>query len=405
MKKFDYEARDRASNKIVKATVQANSENAAARLLIEQGFTPLKIKESKEDNNFFAKLAGRITTKDKIVFTRQLATLIGAGLPLAQSLDTVLEQTQNKKLQSVIQDVMSSVEAGKTLSDSFSKYPDVFDQVFIALVSAGESSGTLDKSLIRIADQQEKDAAIMSKIKGALTYPIIVLVVIFGVMAFMLLTVVPQVEQLYGDLNRSLPVMTQVLVGISNFMSSFWWIAIITLIAAIYFLVQYFKTENGIKFKDSFKLNVPIFGTMFRKLYMARFARTGQTLLGTGVSMLDMLRLTSKSVNNTIIEKSITRASEKVKSGKALSVALKPEDYILPLIPQMIKIGEQSGKIDEMMGKAAKVYEDELDEQVRTISTSIEPILMVVLAVVAGGMVAAVLLPIYSLVNGINSYY
>lgn len=405
MKKFDYEAKDRANNKIVKATVQANTENAAAKLLIEQGFIPLKIKESKEDNNIFAKLTGRITVKDKVVFTRQLSTLIGAGLPLAQSLSTVLEQTQNKKLQSIIQEVTASVEAGKTLSDSFAKYPDVFDAVFLALVKAGESSGTLDQSLQRIADQQEKDAAIMSKIKGALTYPIIVLVVIFGVMAFMLLTVVPQVEQLYDDLNRSLPVMTQVLVNISSFTANFWWILIIVIGVAIYFLFQYFKTENGIKSKDLFKLNVPIFGAMFRKLYMARFARTGQTLLNTGVSMLDMLKLTSKAVNNTIVAKSILRASEKVKSGKALSIALKSEDYILPLVPQMIKIGEQSGKIDEMMGKAAKVYEDELDEQIRNISTSIEPILMVVLAIVAGSMVAAVLLPIYSLVNGINSFY
>jgi len=169
-----------------------------------------------------------------------------------------------------------------------------------------------------------------------------------------------------------------------------------------YFFLQFLKTENGIHFKDTLKLNMPLFGKMFRKLYMARFARTGQTLLSTGVAMLDMLRITSEAVNNSIVAKSIDRAAEKVKGGKALSVALKPEDYILPLVPQMIKIGEQSGKIDEMMGKTAQVYEDELDDEIKTISTAIEPILMVVLAVVAGGMVAAILLPIYSLVNGIN---
>ena len=208
MKKFTYEARDQVTDKITKASIQASSESAAARLLIDQGFTPLNIKEQSEDDNFIARLSGRITTKDKIVFTRQLSTLIGAGLPLAQSLNTVLEQTQNKKLQSIVQNITASVEGGKTLSESFAKHPSVFDAIFLALVSAGESSGTLDESLQRLANQQEKDAAIMSKIKGALTYPIIVLFVIFGVMAFMLLTVVPQVEKLYHDLKRQLPFIT-----------------------------------------------------------------------------------------------------------------------------------------------------------------------------------------------------
>lgn len=402
MKKFNYEARDQTTNKIIKATVQADTESAAAKLLINQGFTPLSIKEQGDNDNFIARMTGRITTKDKIVFTRQLATLIGAGLPLAQSFNTVLEQTENKKLQSIIQDVTASIEGGKTLSESFAKHPAVFDAVFLALVGAGEMSGTLDESLQRVANQQEKDAATMSKIKGALTYPIIVLFVIFGVIAFMLFTVVPQVEKLYHDLKKQLPFLTKAMVDIAGFLTNYWYIALVVVGAGLYFLIQYLKTDTGIKTTDSLKLNMPIFGQMFRKLYMARFMRTGQTLLGTGVSMLDMLKLTSIAVNNTIIRDSIMRAAEKVKGGKALSVALQPETYILSLVPQMIKIGEQSGRIDEMMGKTAQVYEDELDEQVRTISTSIEPILMVVLAVVAGSMVAAILLPIYSLVNGIN---
>lgn len=402
MKKFAYEAKDQVTNKITKATVQADSENAAAKLLIKQGFTPLNIKEQGDDTNLLTRITGRITTKDKIVFTRQLATLIGAGLPLSQSLNTVLEQTENKKLQSIIQEITASVEGGKSLSESFSKHPTIFDPVFLALVGAGELSGTLDESLQRVADQQEKDAAIISKIKGALTYPIIVLVVIFGVLAFMLFTVVPQVEKLYKDLKQQLPFLTQIMVDAASFLANFWWLVIIIVAAGIYFFIQYLKTDSGIKMADTFKLKVPIFGMMFKKLYMARFMRTGQTLLSTGVGMLDMLKLTAVAVNNSIVSKSIVRAADKVKGGKALSTALLPEDYILPLVPQMIKIGEQSGKIDEMMGKTAQVYEEELDEQVRTISTSIEPILMVVLAIVAGSMVAAILLPIYSLVNTIN---
>lgn len=402
MRKFSYEARDQATNKVVKSTIQADSETAAARLLIKQGFSPLNIKEQIGNGGLLDKVTGRITTKDKVVFTRQLATLIGAGLPLSQSLSTVMEQTENKQLQAVIQDVSASVEGGRSLSDSFAMHPKVFSEVFLALISAGELSGTLDESLQRVANQQEKDAAVMSKIRGALTYPVIVLVVIFGVMAFMLFTVVPQVEKLYKDLGKQLPLLTQIMVSSADFLIHFWWIALIVLGIGIYFLIQFLHTENGIKFKDTFKLKVPIFGKMFQKLYMARFARTGQTLLSTGVSMLDMLKVTSRAVNNTLIQKAIERAAEKVQGGKPLSTALEAEPIIAPLVPQMIKIGEQSGKIDEMMGKVAQVYEDELDEEIRTISTAIEPVLMVVLAVVAGGMVGAILFPIYSLVNGIN---
>lgn len=402
MKKFNYEARDQATNKVIKSTIQADSETAAARLLIKQGFVPLNVKEQIGDGSFLSRLGGRITTKDRVMFTRQLSTLIGAGLPLAQSLHTVTDQTANKQLQSVIQEITVSIEGGKSLAESFGKHPKVFNEVFISLIAAGELSGTLDDALKRIADQQEKDAAIAGKIKGALTYPLIVLVVIGAVMGFMLFTVVPQVEKLYDDLNKSLPWLTQVMVDGSNFLINFWWLVLIIAGIGIYFFIQYLKTENGIKFADTFKLRVPLFGKMFQKLYMARFARTSQTLLSSGVSMLDTMKITSHAINNTLIEAAIVRAADKVQGGKALSVSLEPEDVIAPLVPQMIKIGEQSGRIDEMMGRVAQVYEDELDEQIRTISTAIEPILMVVLAVVAGGMVGAVLFPIYSLVGGIN---
>lgn len=402
MKKFTYEARDKSSNETVKSMVQADSESSAAKVLIEQGLMPLDIREINEDASFFNRLTNRITTKDKVVFLRQMATLIGAGLPLAQSLHTVLEQTANKKMQQVVEEIIAEVEGGHTLSDSFGKHPDVFDKVVLALVAAGETSGTLDEALKRVAAQKEKDAAMMSKIRGAMVYPMIVLLVIVGVMIFMLIAVVPQVDKLYKDMHKTLPMLTQVMISVAGFLISYWWVVIIGFCIGGYFLRQYLKTEPGIKLKDTVKLNAPLFNGMFRKLYMARFTRTGQTLLSTGVAMLDMMRISSESVNNTIISKSIDRAAEKVKGGKALSVALKPEDYILPMVPQMIKIGEQSGKIDEMMGKTAQVYEDELDEEIKAISTAIEPVLMVVLAIFAGGMVGAILFPIYSLVGGIR---
>lgn len=402
MKKYLYEARDSATDTIVKSVVQAESEHAAARLLSAQGFVPLKIEAEDERTGIFARLTGRITGKDKILFTRQLATLIGAGLPLAQSLRTVLDQTGNRRMQEIVQQIIADIEGGRQLSDSFAKHPEVFDKLFIALVSAGEASGTLDEALKRVAAQQEKDAAMMRKVKGALTYPSIVLVVIILVLTFMMVSVVPQVKGLYKDLGKQLPFLTQLMVGIADFFVSFWWVLLLLLAFGGYFFVQYLRTEAGIRAKDNFKLNVPLFSGMFKKLYMARFARTGQTLLSTGVAMLDMLRIAADGVNNVLVSEAIDRAAGKVKGGKALSVSLKSEPVMLPMVAHMIKIGEQSGKIDEMMGKAAQIYEEELDEEIKAISTAIEPVLMVVLAVMAGGMVGAILLPIYSLVDGVG---
>ncbi len=402
MKKYTYKARDKANSQIVESIVQADSESGAAKTLIEQGLMPLSISEYDENDSFLARLTGRITNKDRIIFMRQLSTLIGAGLPLAQSIRTVLDQTPNKKMRQVVEEVIADIEGGHTLADAFGKHPQVFDKIVLALVAAGEASGTLDQALQRIATQKEKDAAMMSKIRGAMIYPIIVLVVILAVMIFMLVAVVPQVAGLYKDMHKELPLLTQVMIGAANFIINFWYIVILVLGILIYFASQYFRTDNGIRVKDTLKLNIPMFKGMFRKLYMARFTRTGQTLLATGVAMLDMLRISSEGTNNVVIAESIARAAEKVKGGKALSVSLQPEEYILPMVPQMIKIGEQSGKIDDMMGKTAQVFEDELDDEIKAISTSIEPILMVVLAVFAGGMVGAILFPIYSLVGGIQ---
>ncbi len=399
MRKFNYEAKDNTTNKLVKAVVQAESEHEAAKLLVAQGFTPIDIREAQSEENFWTRLTSRVTTKDKVVFTRQLSTLIAAGLPLAQSLRTLVEQTPNRRLRGVTQELIVSIEGGHSLHDSFAKHPEVFDKLFLALVAAGEASGTLDEALQRVAAQQEKDAMISSRIRGAMTYPVIVLVVIIGVMGFMLFTVVPQVEKLYRDLNQSLPFITQIIVSVSDFAIKFWWVFVLAVVVAMYLVYQYLRTEAGQRTLDVLKLNTPVFRGLFQRLYMARLNRTGQTLLDTGVSMLDMLAIASEAVNNSVVAAEIERAAEKVKGGKDLSAALLPEEHIPELVSQMISIGEKSGRIDEMMGKTAKIYEDELDEEIATISTAIEPVLMVVLALVAGGMVAAILLPIYSLVN------
>ncbi len=401
MKAFDYQARDNKTGKIIKSTVKAENEIAAGRLLLEQDLVPIHIGEA-DGAGFFGRFTTSIRLKDRLVFSRQLSTLIGAGLPITQALHTVYEQTENKALKEVVGDIVASVEGGKTLADAFGKHPQVFDKLYLSLISAGEVSGTLDVSLKRIANQQEKDAQTMSKIRGAMTYPAIVLFVIIIVMSFLLIQVVPQVDKLYKDMNKTLPLITMVMVVIANFIMKFWWLILLVSAGGIVLLVRYFKTESGSRVMDAFKLNVPIFKHMFRKLYMARFLRTAELLLETGVAMLDSLDIAGEAVNNSLVAESIGAAAEKVQGGKALSVAIKDQDYILPLVPQMISIGEQSGKISEMMAKAAQVYEEELDEQIKALSTAIEPILMMILAIMAGTMVGAILLPIYKLVNDIR---
>lgn len=398
MQRFVYSAKDEQTQKVVKSVVQADSEREAAKLLMAQGLSPLTIQEEAE-GNILKRLTQRISSKDKVNFTRSLATLIEAGLPLSQSLHTILEQTQSPKMRDVVQDVIVSIEGGHTLVDSFGKHPQVFDKVYLALIRAGEISGTLDQALKRIANQQEKDAESIRKIRGAMYYPAIVMVVILAVVVFMMVTIVPQVAKLYDGLGKELPFLTAALVAASNFIVDFWWLVLIVSAIAAYFLRQYMRTDSGIRFADRMKLNAPLIKGLFRKLYMARFTRTGETLLSTGVPMLDMLNISAESVNNTFVARSIHNAEEQVKGGVALSKAIRGQDYIALLIPQMIKIGEQSGQIDQMLGKVAKVYEDELDEQIKALSTIIEPVLMVVMAIFAGGIVLAILFPIYSLVT------
>lgn len=402
MKRFNYKAREKATGKAMKGSIQAENEQIAGRLLVEQGYIPDSIAEEGA-NSPLEKLKNRITTKDRIMFTRQLATLIGAGLPLATSMRTVANQTESKGMKAVAEEILTSVESGKTLHDSFALHPELFNGVYLALIQAGETSGTLDLALKRLADQEEKDAAMLSKIRGALVYPGIILVVIIAVLAFMMIAVVPQVKGLYSDMKQELPGMTQFLVGITDFFAVWWWLVLIIVVAAIAGMVYAVKnTEAGRKAMDNFKIHVPLFGPLFRKLYVSRFARTAEMMLATGVPMLDSVKISIDAVNNKVVEAEYSKAIETVKGGKPLSVALTDLDYMLPLVPQMSSIGEESGKIDEMLGKAAQVYENELDEQINNISTMIEPILMVIMAGLIGVVIGGTLLPIYSLVNSVG---
>ncbi len=397
---YVYSAKN-AEGVLIKAEVQAENEQSAAKLLMSQALFPITIESKEAANKLPINLPflNQVPNKERVIFTRQLSTLINAGLPLLQSIRTVSDQVVNKKLKEVLSKVIAAVEGGASLSAAFAQHPAVFNQIYVSLVAAGETSGTLDKSLARLADQQEKDAAIASKIRGALIYPVIVLFVIVAVVVFMLSTLLPQVSQLYKDLKKTLPLVTRILVSISDFVGHFWWLVAILLGGLVYALTRYVKSTQGREVWDNLKLHLPIFGVIFQKVYMARFARTTSVLLMSGIPMLETLEIVKKAVSNVIVGNAIERAMGKVKAGKSLSSSLENEDSFIPLVPQMTKIGEESGGIDDMLGRVAGFYENEVDEAVKNLSTIMEPILMVVLGVVVGGVIVAVLLPVYSLVG------
>lgn len=397
MLSYKYIARDSATGEKIKAVVQAENEQAASKLIQKQGLTPIEITLADEASGL-GKFFSRVKTKDKILFSRQLSTLINAGLPLVQSLRTTVNQTQSKPFKVVLTQVINDIEAGSAFSAALARHPEAFGQIYISLIAAGEASGTLDKALERLAMQQEKDAEILSKVRGAMVYPAIVIVVMVGVVSFMLVKVLPQVEVLYdGIKGAQLPLLTRVLLSVSHFISDFWWVVIIAIGVLGFLGSRWFKTLGGRQFVDKAKMRAWPFGPLFMKLYMARFARTGTTLVASGVPLIRVLEITADSINNVHIAKSIHTAIEKVKGGKSLSESIGGDPNFLQLVPDMLRIGEQSGAIEQMMERVADYYEKEVDTQIKTISTIIEPLLMVMLGLIAFVIVAAVLLPIYGL--------
>jgi|AntRauTorckE6833_2_1112554.scaffolds.fasta_scaffold00335_8 type IV pilus assembly protein PilC len=396
---FKYTARDSASGQKVSAEVQADSEMAAAKLIRQQGLAPLSI-EAKEGNyKGLGRFTQRIKVKDKVIFSRQLSTLISAGLPLLQSLQNVGNQTQNKQLKLVISQVSSDIEGGLSFSKALTRHRDVFDQVYVNLVAAGEVSGSLDHSLERLAEQQEKDADIVSKVKGALVYPLIVMLVMIGVVTFMIVAVLPQVETLYDGLSGAgeLPLFTRALLALSNIITSYWPFILIGIGVLAFATSRWAKTLGGRVYIDMIKMKAPLVGPLFMKLYMARFARTATTMVSSGVQLIKTLEVVAGAINNVHIEKSIREAIEKVKGGKSLSDSISGDPNFLALVPDMLRIGEDSGQLETMLEKTASYYEKEVDNQIKTVSTIIEPIMMVLLGVMALIIVAAILLPIYGL--------
>jgi len=396
---YKYTARDPATGKKIEGETKASNEKSVANIVKAQGYALLDV-SVVESSGMFGIGRGRVKSKDKVIFSRQLSTLIDAGLPLVQSLRSVLEQTNSKPLQEILSKVIADVEGGQSFSVSLEKYPKVFDRVFVSLVEAGEASGTLDVALERIADQQEKDSELISKVRGAMIYPVIVLLVMVGVVTFMLVSVLPQVEELYAGLSSAkLPITTRLLLAVSSFVINFWWVILLVLALAVFFGSRWARTLGGKRIIDKAKLKMWPIGPLFSKMYMARFSRTGTTLVSAGVPLIQVLDIISNAVNNVYVEESIDHATEKVRGGKSLSASLEGDPYFLDLVPKMLKIGEDSGAMEQMMDKTASYFEKEVDNQIKSISTIIEPALMVVLGVVAIVIVSAILLPIYGLVG------
>lgn len=397
---YQYTARETATGRHIKAEVEADSESSAAKLIRAEGLVPVEINLKRISRSPLAKFTNKVKSKDKVLFSRQLSTLINAGLPLVQALRSVSAQTTSKPLKVVINNLISDVEAGSSLAKAMAKHPAVFNQVFISLIAAGEASGTLDAALERLANQQEKDADIIAKVRGAMIYPLIVLFVMIAVVIFMLVKVLPQVQNLYNDIGgASLPLVTRILLAVSGMLTHYWWIAIAVIIVLTIVTSRWAKSLGGRTIIDKVKLRAWPIGGLFMKMYMARFSRTGTTLIASGVPLIQVLDITAKAVDNVHIADSIHKATEKVKVGKSLGESLAGDPNFLELVPNMLKIGEQSGAMEQMLGKAADYYEKELDNEIKNIQTIIEPVMMILMGIMALTIVAAVLLPIYNLAS------
>ena len=397
---YQYTAREPATGRHVRAEVQADSESSAVKLIQNEGLVPIEITLGRTSKSIFSKYTSRVKTKDKVLFSRQLSTLINAGLPLVQALRSVSAQTTSKPLKVVVNEVITDVEAGSTLATTMAKHPAVFNQVYISLIAAGETSGTLDQALERLANQQEKDADIVAKVRGAMIYPVIVLIVMLAVVVFMLVKVLPQVQTLYEDIGgATLPLVTRILLGVSNLITKFWPVLVVVAAVVGVFTSKWARTVGGKTIIDKVKMRSWPIGGLYMKMYMARFSRTGTTLIASGVPLIQVLEITGKAVDNVHVQQSLVAATEKVKSGKSLGDALQGDPNFLELVPNMLKIGEQSGSMEQMLGKSADYYEKELDNEIKNIQTIIEPVMMILMGVMALTIVAAVLLPIYNLAS------
>jgi len=342
---------------------------------------------------------GGVKIKELAVFTRQFATMINAGLPLVQCLDILSQQTENPTFKAVIASVMNEVESGSTLAEGLRKHPKVFDKLFTNMVQAGEAGGVLDDILLRLASYIEKAEALRRKVKSAMTYPVVVACVAIGATTFMLLFIIPTFAKIFLEFGGDLPLPTKIVMMLSAFLRGAWYILVGIIIAMVFLYRRYVASESGRRTVDKTMLRIPIFGDVLRKGAIARFTRTLGTLISSGVPILDGLEITAQTSGNKIIEEAIMATRGSIREGETIAGPLRQSKVFPPMVVQMIGIGEETGALDEMLNKIAAFYDDEVNTAVDTLTSVIEPIMIVVMGLLVGGMVVAMYMPMFKLVS------
>lgn len=409
MSDFSYTARN-LQGQTIKGTVSATDKVAALRVLTSQGLKPILVK-SDEPSSTLGKLGSfklhgsKVKTRDMVIFTRQLATMINAGVPIVRCLATLQAQTENKFFKAKLAEISKSVESGVSLGDSLAQHPKIFSPIYVNMVKAGETGGILDDILKKLALQQEKDAAIRGKVKSASTYPLVLLGITIAAFFVLTIFVVPKIGELIlnvGGPDAKLPVQTTIMLAISKFIRSHWYLLPILFIVAPMLFNRWRKSPKGKQRYDRILLKMPVIKTIVTKVAIARFARIFASMMGAGVSVLESLQVTAKALGNSVIEQELLRAAREVKNGRQLSQPLAQSAIFPPIISQMLAVGEETGQTDTILIKVADFYEEEVDALVNSLSSILEPVMIVVMGSMVGLIAASVIGPITSLSQNIG---
>ena len=402
MPMYEYTARNAANGQIQKGQLDVPSQSEVSNYLRKNRLILVSVREAPKQIKLSMPGALRIKTRDVVIFTRQFATMINAGLPLVQSLTILAQQTENKALAEVTRSVVYDVESGNTLADAFSKHPRAFSDLYVNMVAAGEAGGILDTILLRLATFLEKSDALMRKVKGALVYPGVIMTVAAIAIAVLLIFVIPVFQNLFASVNLDLPLPTRIVIGLSDLLIGYWWAVLGTLGAIVFAIRRYYGTTGGRKTIDSLLLRAPVLGDLLRKSAVSRFTRTLGTLISSGVSILEGLEITAKTAGNMVIHDAVMASRQSIAGGDTIAAPLEKSKVFPPMVISMIAVGEQTGGLDEMLTKIADFYDEEVDVAVGALLSLMEPMMIVVLGVVVGGMVVAMYLPIFDMMNAVQ---